>query len=87
MKEELGPLYIGIPSLYKAFFFKEIESLKEVSTIIFKKCKEADNLLYIKGNWRDWPKSVKQDNILEWFNNLIKSFLGFVKEYRSALKT
>ncbi|XTI93423.1 hypothetical protein V2W45_1472784 [Cenococcum geophilum] len=28
LKEELGPLYVGIPSLYKAFF-REIEGLKE----------------------------------------------------------
>jgi len=47
LKEELGPLYIGIPSLYKAFF-KEVEGLKEVSVAVFKKYKEGDNLLYAK---------------------------------------
>ena len=36
---------MGIPKLYKAFF-REVKGLKEVSTIIFKKCKEGDNLLY-----------------------------------------
>jgi hypothetical protein len=45
LKEELGPLYIGIPSLYKAFF-KGVEGLKEVSAAVFKKYKEEDNLLY-----------------------------------------
>ena len=58
LKEELGPLYIGIPSLYKAFF-REVEGLKEVSAIIFKKYKEGDNLLYTKGGWRNWPKSIE----------------------------
>ena len=58
LKEELGPFYIGIPSLYKAFF-REVESFKKASAIIFKKCKEGDNLLYIKGGWRDWPKNTK----------------------------
>jgi len=48
LKEELGPLYIGIPSLYKAFF-RGVESLKEVSITIFKKYKKGDNPLYIKG--------------------------------------
>jgi hypothetical protein len=48
LKEELGPLYIGIPSLYKAFF-REVEGLKEVSAAIFKKYKEGDNPLYAKG--------------------------------------
>ena len=87
LKEELGPLYIGIPGLYKAFF-RGVEGLKEVSAAVFKKCKEGDNLLYAdKGGWRDWPKSAKQDDVLEWFNNLIKLFLGFVEEHGSAPKT
>jgi len=48
LKKKLGPLYIGIPSLYKVFF-REVEGLKEVSATIFKKYKEGDNLLYAKG--------------------------------------
>ncbi len=48
LKEELGPLYIGIPRLYKVFF-RGVKGLKEVSTTIFKKYKEGDNLLYAKG--------------------------------------
>jgi len=48
LKEELGPFYIRIPSLYKAFF-REVEGLKEVSAAVFKKCKEGDNPLYTKG--------------------------------------
>jgi len=47
LKEELGPLYIRIPSLYKAFF-REVEGLKAVSATVFKKYKEGDNLLYTK---------------------------------------
>ena len=85
LKEELGPLYVRIPSLYKVFF-REVKGLKEASAAIFKKCKEGDNPLYAKGGWRNWPKSAEQINILEWFNNLIKLFLGFIEEHRSALK-
>ena len=85
LKEELGPLYIGIPSLYKVFF-RGVEGLKEVSAVVFKKCKEGNNPLYAEGGSRDWPKSAEQDNILEWFNNLIRLFLGLTKKYRSALK-
>ena len=43
---------MGIPSLYKVFF-KGVEGLKEASAVIFKKYKEGDSLLYIKGGWRD----------------------------------
>jgi hypothetical protein len=42
LKEELGPFYIEIPGLYKAFF-------KKVKAVIFKKYKKGDNLLYTKG--------------------------------------
>ena len=52
LKEELGPLYIGIPSLYKVFF-RGVEGLKEVSAAVFKKCKKGDNLLYTEGGWRN----------------------------------
>jgi hypothetical protein len=48
LKEELGPLYVRIPSLYKVFF-REVEGLKEASAAVFKKCKEGDNLLYAEG--------------------------------------
>jgi len=48
LKEELGLLYMGIPSLYKAFF-RGVEGLKKASAAIFKKCKEGDNPLYTKG--------------------------------------
>jgi len=48
LKEELGPLYVGIPRLYKVFF-REVEGLKEASTAVFKKYKEGDNPLYVKG--------------------------------------
>jgi hypothetical protein len=59
LKEELGPLYIRIPSLYKAFF-RGVKGLKAVSTAVFKKYKEGRNLLYAeKGGWRDWPKSTE----------------------------
>ena len=71
--------------MYKTFF-RGVEGFKKTNTAIFKKYKEGVNLLYTKGGWRDWPKSTKQNNILKWFNNLIKSFLNFIEEYKSILK-
>ena len=85
LKEELGPLYIGIPGLYKAFF-RGVEGLKEVSATVFKKCKEGNNPLYAKGGWHDWPKGTKERRVLKWFDKLIISFLDFVKEHRFVLK-
>ncbi|XTI85760.1 hypothetical protein V2W45_1466592 [Cenococcum geophilum] len=63
-KYELGPFYVGIPGLYKAFF-RGVKGLKEASAVVFKKCKEGDNPLYAeKGGWCDWPKSAEQDNLV-----------------------
>ena len=45
LKKELGPLYIGIPGLYK-IFFKGVKGLKKARATIFKKYKEGDNPLY-----------------------------------------
>ena len=64
LKKKLGLFYIGISGLYKVFF-GEVEGLKKVNTVIFKKCKKGDNLLYIKSGWYDWPKNIKQNNILK----------------------
>jgi len=80
LKEELGPLYVGIPSLYKVFF-REVEGLKEASAAVFRKYKEGDNPLYAEGGWRDWPKGAKECGVLKWFNKLIILFLDFVKEH------
>ena len=85
LKEELGPLYVGILSLYKAFF-KGVKGFKEASAAIFKKYKKGDNLLYAKDGWRDWPKGIKKYKVLKWFNKLIISFLDFAKKYRFILK-
>ena len=85
LKEELGPLYIGIPSLYKAFF-RGVKGLKEASAAVFKKCKGGDNLLYAEGGQCNWLKGVKERRVLKWFNKLIILFLDFVKEYRFVLK-
>jgi len=80
LKEELGPLYVGIPGLYEAFF-RGVEGLEEASAAVFKKCKEGDNPLYAEGGWRDWPEGAKERGVLKWFDKLIISFLDFAKEH------
>jgi hypothetical protein len=63
-----------------------VEGLEKASAVVFKKCKEGDNLLYAKGGWRNWPKDIEQDDVLKWFNSLIGLFLGFIAEHKSVLK-
>jgi len=46
LKEKLGPFYVGISNLYKAFF-RGVKGFKKLSVAVFKKCKEGDNPLYV----------------------------------------
>ena len=86
LKEELGLLHVGIPGFYEAFFGR-VEGLEARGTAVFKKCKEGDNPLYAeKGGWRGWPEGAKESQVLEWFDKLIRSLLGFAKEHGSAPK-
>ena len=64
LKEKLGPLYIEISGLYKVFF-RGVEGFKKVSTAVFKKYKEGDNLLYTKSGWHNWPKGIKEYRVLK----------------------
>ena len=87
LKEELGPLYVGVPGFYEAFF-GEIEGLEAASTAVFRECKEGDNPLYSEqGGWRDWPQSAMEKDVLKWFAEQIELFLDFAKEHGSAPKT
>jgi len=59
LKHELGPLYVGVPGFYEAFF-GEVRGLEAVGTAVFRKCKEGDNPLYREeGGWCDWPRKRK----------------------------
>ncbi|KAJ9646987.1 hypothetical protein H2199_001973 [Coniosporium tulheliwenetii] len=53
LKEELGPLYVGIPGFSEAFF-GEVEGLEAAGTAVFKECKEGDNPLYSEE--AGWPE-------------------------------
>ena len=85
LKEELGPFYVGIPSLYKVFF-RGVEGLKEASAAVFKKYKEGDNPLYVKDGQYNQSKGAKERRVLKWFNKLIILFLNFIKKHGFVLK-
>lgn len=87
LKEELGPLYVGVPGFYEAFF-GEVRGLEAVGTAVFRKCKKGDNPLYReKGVWRDWPESAKEKEVLKWFAERVSLFLDLAEEQESAPKT
>ncbi|KAF2470894.1 uncharacterized protein BDR25DRAFT_368570 [Lindgomyces ingoldianus] len=45
LKEELGPMYVGIPGFFEAFF-SEIAGLELAVQAVFKRCKAGNNPIY-----------------------------------------
>jgi hypothetical protein len=87
LKEELGPLYVGIPGFYEKFF-GEISSLTEISVAMFRECQEGNDPLFCtERGWRDWPKSAQERDVLKWIAKQIELFLDFAKDYDSAPNT
>jgi len=87
LKEELGPLHVGVPGFYEAFF-GEVEGLEAAGTAVFRECKEGDNPLYSdEGGWRDWPQSAKEKEGLRWLAERIELFLDFAKGHGPAPET
>ena len=77
LKEELGPLYVGVPGFHEAFL-GESEALNAICTAVFKECKEGNNPLYSdEAGWRDWPQKANEKEVLKWFAVRIELFLKF----------
>ncbi|PQK08000.1 hypothetical protein BB8028_0001g00810 [Beauveria bassiana] len=70
LKVELGPLYVGLPNFYEAFF-GGVPNLKTQAEVVFRKCQEGDNPLFSNEGWTGWPSGAKEGDVLVWFNNLI----------------
>ncbi|PVH67822.1 hypothetical protein DL98DRAFT_442670, partial [Cadophora sp. DSE1049] len=48
LKEELGPMYVGLCNFYETFL-GGVADLETAFNAVFKKCREGRNLLYRKG--------------------------------------
>lgn len=87
MKEELGPLYVGVPGFYEAFF-GGVPGLESAARAVFKKCKEGDNPQYSEeSGWRDWPESAKEKEVLSWLVKLIDLLADLAEEHGSTSKS
>lgn len=74
LKEEMGPLYVGIPGFYETFYGK-IPDLEENAVAMFDKCQEADVPLYREDiGWTDWPKDAREKVVLKWFAQRVHLF-------------
>jgi hypothetical protein len=71
LKEELGPMYVGVPGFFKAYF-GGIEDLEPVAKTVLENCKKGDEPIYHKDNgWKGWPDGAKEKDVLVWFVDLI----------------
>ncbi|OAA41678.1 serine/threonine-protein kinase Sgk2 [Metarhizium rileyi] len=83
LKQELGPLYVGIPNFYDTFF-KGVLDLEIVAETVFSKCTKGDNPLF-SGGWTGWPTGAKESDVLTWFIDLIPRLDAFAGDRNSTL--
>lgn len=85
LKEELGPIYVGVPGFSEAFFGK-VAGLGPAAKVVLEKCKEGDNPLYREeSGWQSWPEGANETDVLSWFAQLTGQLLDFAGEDQSAL--
>ncbi|KAK4132071.1 hypothetical protein BT67DRAFT_451324 [Trichocladium antarcticum] len=82
LKEELGPIYVGLRDFYKTYF-GDVPNLETVSETFFEDCLGGSNLLFGNG-WRGWPEEAKQDDVLSWFVDFTEKLAAFIESYNSA---
>ncbi|OAA34974.1 serine/threonine-protein kinase Sgk2 [Metarhizium rileyi] len=78
LKQELGPLYVGIPKFCDTFF-GVVPHLEVVSETVFRKCSEGDNPLFNEG-WTEWPAKAKESDVLAWFCDLVPRLEAFARD-------
>jgi len=84
LKEELGPMYVGLRNFHEAFF-GGVAGLETASKAVFKKCMEGNNPHFrVEGGWRGWPEDANQDCVLAWFADLSENLARFAENHRST---
>lgn len=82
LKEELGPLYVGLPDFHKTYF-GGVPNLETASRTFFEDCCEGSDPLFRNG-WRGWPKEAKQEDVLSWFADFTEKLAAFAERNNSA---
>ncbi|TWU76972.1 hypothetical protein ED733_007337 [Metarhizium rileyi] len=76
LKQELGPLYVGVPNFCDTFF-KGVPDLGTIAEMVFSKCTQGDNPLF-SGRWTGWPTGAKESDVLAWFTDLVPRFIDLI---------
>ncbi|ORY59944.1 uncharacterized protein BCR38DRAFT_350524 [Pseudomassariella vexata] len=77
LKEELGPMYIGLPHFYDTFF-DDVADLKTASEAFFEQCIGGTDPFFEDG-WRGWPPDARQDDVLTWFTGFCEELAAFAE--------
>ncbi|KAK8095227.1 betaine-aldehyde dehydrogenase [Apiospora kogelbergensis] len=80
LKEELGPLYVGLRDL-QTVFFGGVADLDTVSETTFTKCKDGEAPLFDERR-QGWPEDADQEGVLHWFAGMSDKLAELAKEYR-----
>lgn len=79
LKEELGPLYVGLPG-FCAAFFGGVADLVTTSEAVFQRCRDGGDPLFREG-WKGWPNDANQDDVLNWFTDVTARLAAFAEGY------
>ncbi|KAF3762441.1 hypothetical protein M406DRAFT_263277 [Cryphonectria parasitica EP155] len=82
LKEELGPMYVGIPNFWDTYF-SGVADLEVASEAFFKQCLTGTSLRFQDG-WTGWPMEAKQDDVLAWFIDFCESLAAFAESWTSV---
>ncbi|OBS20584.1 hypothetical protein FPOA_06941 [Fusarium poae] len=80
LKEELGPMYIGIRNFHDVYF-GVVTGLETASQMFFKQCLEGSDPLF-KDGWRGWPKDANQDGVLSWLAEFSEKLAAFADGHK-----
>lgn len=82
LKDELGPMYVGLRDFHKTYF-GDVRNLQTASETFFSHCLEGSNPLFHDG-WSGWPKEAKQEEVLSWFTDFTERLATFAEGYDNA---
>ncbi|KAM0286950.1 hypothetical protein ACHAQH_000634 [Verticillium albo-atrum] len=81
LKEELGPLYVGLPNFHDEYF-GDVAELEIASKAFFEQCRQGSDPDF-KAGWVGWPKDANQNDVLNWFTDFNEKLAAFADSSQS----
>jgi hypothetical protein len=70
LKEELGPMYVGVPGFFEAKF-GGVTGLEQTAKVLLEECQKGDTPMYRRHEgWQGWPSDANERDVLGWFETL-----------------